>query len=276
MRLFNKVAVIGLGLIGGSLALAIKNKGLTRKVIGVSRHQKTLWLAKRRGAIDSGSRDINIITDADLVILATPVSTIIELAGKISRLIRKDCIVTDVGSTKAKLVSKLDKIFPNYIGSHPLAGSEKTGIANASPDIFKDSLCILTPTKNTDATVLRKVKNLWQQFGAKITYLPPDKHDKILSFTSHLPHTIAFSLIGAVPKQYLKFAASGLRDTTRIAASDNELWTDIFLSNRKNIVAAIKSFETKLSKIRYAIQHQEKDRLNKILKGVKIKRKFLK
>ena len=140
MKLFNKVAIVGVGLIGGSIALAIKKHRLAHEIIGVSRHTKSLLLAKKMGAIDRGSQDINIIKDADLVILATPVNTIINLAPKILKVIKRACIVSDVGSTKEQIVKILEKIFPNYIGSHPLAGSEKRGIINADPKIFKDSL----------------------------------------------------------------------------------------------------------------------------------------
>src|SRR3989338_7095736 len=156
MRLFNKVAIIGTGLIGGSMALAIKKKCLAHQIIGVSRHKNTLIWGKNSRVIDKGSQDLSIIADADLVVLATPVNTILKLAGIILKFIRKDSIVTDVGSTKKEIVSKLSKIFPNYVGSHPLAGSEKRGLVNASTDIFKNSLCILTPVKNTNPKALKK------------------------------------------------------------------------------------------------------------------------
>lgn len=275
MKLFHKVAIVGTGLIGGSIALAIKNKHLANKVIGVSRHKKTLFLAKKTGAIDKGSQDIKIIKDADLVILATPVDTIINSARIISKIISSDCIVTDVGGTKQEVVSKLEKIFLHYVGSHPLAGSEKRGITNAYPEMFRGSLCILTPTKNTDKKALEKIQRLWKEIGAKVVFLTPQMHDKILSFISHLPHLAAFSLIGIIPKQYLKVASSGLKDTTRIAASDSQLWCDIFLSNRKNMVKAIELFQHRLSQIKLAIRRKDNRQLSKILKEAKEKRDSL-
>lgn len=275
MRLFNKVAIIGTGLIGGSMALAIKKKGLARQVVGVSRHKSTLIRARKSRVIDKGSQRLSIIRDADLVVLATPVNTILNLAATISKFIQKDCLVTDVGSTKCEIVSKLSKIFPNYVGSHPLAGSEKRGITNASTDIFKNSLCILTPTKNTNPGALKKIKNLWKQFGARVVFLSPDTHDRILSFVSHLPHAIAFSLIDIIPGKYLKFAATGLRDTTRIAFSDSRLWADILLSNRKNTLESIESFQNNLSRIKSAISKKEEKTLIKILKRAKEKREVL-
>jgi len=275
MRLFNKVAIVGTGLIGGSIAQAIKKHRLAYEIIGVSRHTKSLLLAKKMGAIDRGSQDINIIKDADLVILATPVNTIINLAPKISKIVSKECVVSDVGSTKEQIVKILEKIFPNYIGSHPLAGSEKRGIVNANPKIFKDSLCILTPTKNTNKNVLNKLNLLWKRVGAKTILLSPQAHDKILSFVSHLPHIIAFSLINNIPKEYLKFASTGLKDTTRIASSESELWTDILLSNRKNIIKAIELFQGCLLRIKLALQKKDERQLAKIIKEAREKRNSL-
>ena len=275
MKLFNKVAIVGTGLIGGSIALAMKKKQLANEVIGVSRHKKSILLAQKRGAIDKGSLSFDIIKDADLLILATPVDTIIELAPLISKIIRKGCMVTDVGSTKKELVKKLDGIFPLYVGSHPLAGSEKRSIANAHSNIFKDSLCILTPTKKTNDKVINKIRTLWSKMGAEIVLLTPQTHDKILSFVSHLPHITAFSLIDVIPRKYLKFASSGLRDTTRIAASDSRLWTDIFLSNSKNIIKNIELLQDKLSQIKLAIQKKDRKRLSSILKKAKNRREAL-
>ena len=275
MRLFNKVAIIGVGLIGGSMALAIKKKCLAHQIIGVSRHKNTLIWGKKSHVIDKGSQDLSIIQDADLVVLATPVNTILKLADIILKFIRKDSIVTDVGSTKKEIVSKLSKIFPNYVGSHPLAGSEKRGLVNASTDIFKNSLCILTPAKNTNPKALKKIKNLWNRLGARVIFLSPDTHDRILSFVSHLPHVIAFSLIDIVPDKYLKFGATGLKDTTRIALSDSRLWVDILLSNRKNMLESIEDFENNLSRIKSVINKRDERTLIKILKRAKGKREVL-
>jgi len=275
MKLFNKVAIIGVGLIGGSLGLAIKKLRLANEVIGVSRHKKTLLFAKRVRAIDTGVLDINIIKDADLIIFATPVNTILELAGKISKLIKEGCLVTDVGSTKQEIVSKLDKLFPNYLGAHPLAGSEKRSIMSASPDLFKGTLCILTPTKNTKAKVRRRMVGLWERLGARVIFSSADNHDKVISYVSHLPHAIAFSLIDTMPISYLKFSSSGLRDTTRIAASDSQLWADIFLSNEKNLISSIEHFQARLSKIKFAIKSNNKRQLIKILAQAKKKREGL-
>jgi len=272
MKSFNKVAIIGTGLVGGSIALALKKKGLASLVVGVSRQKKNILLARRKGAIQAGSRVLSIIKGADLLILATPVNTIIDLAPKIAKLTAGDCIVTDVGSTKGQIVSILEKLFPNYVGSHPLAGSQKRSMANAHPDIFKDSLCILTPTRNTKKRALNKIRALWKQLGAKTVLLTPATHDRILSFVSHLPHAIAFSLMNTIEVSYLKFASTGLKDTSRIAASDSRLWVDIFLSNRKNMLRSIDLFQDNLARIKSAVQKKDKRVLSSILKKAQLKR----
>jgi prephenate dehydrogenase len=166
-------------------------------------------------------------------------------------------------------------VFARYIGSHPLAGSEKRSVVNADSRLFNNSLCILTPIKNTDRQTLAKIKRLWSNLGAKTVSLTPQRHDKILSFVSHLPHIAAFSLINAVPRCYLKFASTGLKDTTRIAASDSELWSEIFLGNRKNIVKTIELFQESLATIKSAIKSKNGKALAGILKEAKKKREFL-
>lgn len=275
VKLFDTVAIVGTGLIGGSIALAAKKGKLCNKVIGVARSERTLRLAKKSGAIDEGSLDFAVIKDADLIILATPVGKILDLAPELSGIIKKGALVTDVGSTKLEIVSKLEKSFPLFLGSHPLAGMEKRGIKYSSPAMFEGSLCILTPTSNTKKDSLAKIRKFWQALGAKVVILSPQAHDKILSFVSHLPHAAAFSLVDAVPAQYLRFASSGLKDTTRIAGSDALLWTDIFLSNRRNLVEAIDAFIRRLSQLKNAISRKDRKSLLDILEKSKKKRETL-
>lgn len=275
MKLFDKIAVIGIGLIGGSIALIAKNKKLANQVVGISRHKKNLQLAVKRNVIDDGSQELNIIKGADLVIFAAPVNTILNLAPLVSKIIGKDCIVSDVGSTKEEIVLKLDKIFAHYVGAHPLAGSEKQGVINVSADMFVNSLCIFTPTKKTDPRDLRKMKKMWNLLGARVTCLSAQAHDKIMSFVSHLPHVIAYSLIESIPKNFFKLAPSSLRDTTRIAASDSNLWADIFLSNRKNMINSIGSFQRSLGKIKSALIQKDREKLINFLNQARHKRRLL-
>ncbi|HTY45635.1 MAG TPA: prephenate dehydrogenase [Patescibacteria group bacterium] len=276
MKLFNTVAIVGTGLIGGSIGLDLKAKKLAARVIGVSRHRRTIALARQSGAIDSGSQDIRAVKGADLVILATPVETIMELAPRISRLIGPDCIVTDVGSTKAEIVARLEKVFVRFVGSHPLAGSERRGIQHASAGLLRNSLCLVTPTKHTDPQALAKVKRLWLKLGAKVITMTPRMHDEALAFVSHLPHAAAYSLINTVPPEYLRFCAGGLKDTTRIASSDPAIWVDIFLSNRVNILRAIDRLQGKLSGMRSALSRKKRSALVSILHSGQKKRASLK
>lgn len=275
MKLFNKIAIVGVGLIGGSIGLELKRKRLANQVIGISFHKASIALAKKRGAIDIGSLDFGVLKDADLVILATPVFTILELAPQISKVIKKDCIVTDVGSTKEEIVSNLEKIFPNFIGSHPLAGSQKRSISNAKKGLFKKSLVILTPTKKTKPAIVNKIEQFWAKLGATVTKLEPSVHDLTLAYTSHLAHVAAFSLIESIPEKSLAYSASGLKDTTRIALSNSRLWADIFLSNRENIVKSIAALELNLNRIKSAIKNNKKTLLIKLLKKSQLKREQL-
>jgi prephenate dehydrogenase len=273
--MFNKAAIIGTGLIGGSMAIAIKKKRLAREVIGISRHKSTLLWAKKRHWIDKGSQDLSAIRGSDLVVLAAPVNTILKQADTVARFAGKECLITDVGSSKKQIVNKLSAIFPNFVGGHPLAGSEKRGIVNASEDIFKDYLCILTPGDKTRAAALNRIKRLWLGLGARVAVMDAEKHDRILSFVSHLPHAVAFSLIGIIPQEYIRFGASGLKDTTRVASSDHKLWSDIFLSNRKNMISSMAAFEKNLRRIRSAILNRDEKTLVAILKKANIKREAL-
>lgn len=275
MRLFDKVGIIGTGLIGGALGLLIKKKKLAKEVIGIARHKRSLALARRMGAIDKGSLSLHTLKDADLVILATPVNTILKLAPKIASIIKEGCLVTDVGSSKSQIVRSLEKKFTHFVGAHPLAGSEKKGVAYTREGLFNDSVCILTPTKKTGLRDLKRIKKLWEEAGAKVSLLSPAEHDRILAFVSHLAHITAFSLMDVIDNDYLRFAATGLKDATRIAASDSEIWADILLSNRDNLISAIDRFEGSLSRIKGAIKSKDRSKLTLIIRKAKIKREKL-
>jgi len=276
MRLFNQVAIVGVGLIGGSIGLGIKKRRLARQVIGISRHRKTINLAKRRGAIDAGFLDVSAIRQADLVILAAPVNTIIQIGVRISSLVKPGALVTDTGSTKRSVVEILGKALPNFVGAHPLSGSEKQGVASARDDLFCGSLCVLTPTAKTSRSALSIIRGLWVELGARVIYLTPAKHDRFISYTSHLPHIISFSLIHSVPRNSLYLASSGLKDTTRIAASPVGLWKDIFLTNSENILDALKYFSRSLTRIKHAIIKKDAKALERILNQARLKRKEIK
>lgn len=273
--IFKKIAIVGLGLIGGSIAKSIRKNSLAETIIGVSRSKKTVAFARKQGIIDHGSVELDILKDADMVILATPVEALLKLAPKISRVIKKGCLVTDVGSTKSQIVSKLNGLFGCFVGSHPLAGSEKRSIIHAEDGLLEGSICIITPSKSTSKTALKQISAFWKAAGMRVCYMPADKHDRILAAVSHLPHIIAFSLINSVPSSFLGFSATSLRDTTRIAASDRSIWSDIFMTNRENLLEMISAFEKELNKLKRSIRQKKPSELKTLLRSAARKRERL-
>lgn len=277
--LFNKVTIIGVGLIGGSIGMALKKKRLAKEVIGLCHRRSTINLALRRKAIDKGTLNLKAaIKDADLIILATPIKSIIKLAHQIIKQMNNKCILTDVGSSKFEVVNTIERNLPNnikFVPAHPLAGSEKKGVKFASSELFIKSVCILSPTKKIDVWAMRIIRKLWQSLGAEVKILDPLEHDDIISFISHLPHMLAFSLINSIPKRYLKFTTRGLQDSTRIAASDPLVWRDICLTNSNQIVKTIKIFELNLSRIKRLVRQKKARAILKIFQDAKTKREVL-
>ncbi len=272
--MFRRVTIIGLGLIGGSLAFAIKKEGLAKEVVGVSRRRSTIRRALARKIVDSATLDVKKgIKGSDLVILATSVLKIIDIARKISPYLSKSAILIDAGSTKKEIVNKIEKILPrggvSFIGSHPLAGSEKAGIEHINKRLFKGAYCILAKTKKTDAKALNKAKRFWRALGMKVEVMSPEKHDRLLSRISHLPHVTATALMNACGKKELRLAAGGLKDTTRIASSKPGLWKDIFITNRSNIANDIGLLKKELSKIESALKKKDTARLMSLLRKAK-------
>ena len=275
-QLFRKVTIIGVGLMGGSIGMGIKKRKLAHEVAGLSQQQTTIATAVKNGAIDHGSPDLKrAVHNADLVILSTPVSIIAEILPTIGPLLKRNCIVTDVGSTKSSIVSAAQKFFPAhvyFVGSHPLAGSEKKGAEFAEADLFVNSTCLMTPTDKTNRTACERVKALWTKLGAKVKFISPDEHDQILAYISHLPHLAAYSLIGAIPQEHLEYAAQGLKDTTRIASSSPQMWSDISMANKKNIVAALDEMVKNLGMVRKMVVSNDQQNLINYFKGAKTKR----
>lgn len=256
-ELFRKVTIVGVGLIGASIGMAMKKRTLAREVVGVARKDATLDTAIKQGAINSGTKDIKEgIKDAELIILAAPVNAIIETFPVLNSHARRGAIITDVGSSKSLIVDQAQKnLNPSFlfVGSHPLAGSEKSGPQFGTPELFVNTTCIMTPTEKTNRLAKEKVKHLWSQLGANVRFMSPSEHDEILACISHLPHLMAYSLAKSIPEQFLSYATQSLRDTTRIAASDPKMWNDICISNTKNILKALDEYAKALGAIRKAI-----------------------
>ena len=278
MKLFNKVTIIGVGLIGGSIGLAIKKKGLAKEVTGVFRRASTMKRALRRKAIDKGSLNIEEGTrNADLIIIAAPVRAIPSLAEKAFEYAKRGAIITDAGSTKRWIVERVERRLGGrrsafFVGSHPMAGSEQAGVESASADLLGNAPCIVTKTAATDKAALRKIVRFWSSLGANVSVMTPGEHDERVSFISHLPHLIAFSVAGAVPERFLRYAAEGFRDTTRVASSDPELWADIFLTNKKEILKSARKFEKFYRKLLKALRDDNHQAVVKLLAAAKAKR----
>lgn len=269
--MFKRVTIIGLGLIGGSLCLAIKEKRLAKEIVGVSRRKSTIDQAVKNRIVDSATLDLKDgVRNSDLVVIATPVFKIVDIAKKIAPFLKKGAIVTDAGSTKKYIVENIANIRlkdAGFIGSHPIAGSEKSGIKYADKDLFRGAYCILTETKNKKA--LNKVKKFWAALGMKVIVMPADTHDRLLSNISHLPHAASVSLVNTAARSGLDLAAGGFKDTTRIASGEPELWRDIFLTNRENLIRDIKILKKELSKIEEALKSNNSRNLLGLLKKAK-------
>ncbi len=255
--MFKRVTIIGLGLIGGSLGLAIREKRLAERIIGVSRRPSTIRKAKAIKAVHATTLDIKKgVEGSDLIILAAPVLTIIKLAERISNCLKKGAIVIDAGSTKRHIVSKIESLLPqgvSFIGSHPIAGSEKSGVGFADKDLFKGAYCILTKTERTNKKALNKIKRFWSRLGIKVEIMSPYAHDKVISRLSHLPHVTSVALANTCFKKDLRLTGGGFKDTTRIASGRPELWKDILVTNRSNILRDIKAHKRELSLISSAL-----------------------
>lgn len=279
MPLFNRVTIIGLGLIGGSLGMALRRRRLATTVAGWSRKPSTLRHAKQRGAIDVGTTDLRrAVQDADVVVLATPVETIVPYAVRLAQWMRPGSVLTDVGSTKAQIVRALERRLPSgvaFVGGHPLAGSEQRGIDAARADLFDGSLCILARTARTDRRALRRVARLWSRLCRRVVAMEPQRHDRLLAAISHVPHLMAFSLINATDPSALACAPRSFLDATRVAQSDPELWDDIFLSNRAALRAAAGRFERAWRTLQRLLSRRDRVALRRFLAEAKKRRDAL-
>ena len=265
---FTKAAILGVGLLGASFSLALKKNGLCSNVCGFGRSTENLKQAKEMGIIDSFAADpAAACDDADLVLLAAPVGSFSDLVKRASSALKRGAVVTDVGSVKGRLVHDLEDSMPSgvhFVGAHPIAGSDRSGIRFADPDLFRDALCIVTPSDRTEAAALSAVTALWNSFGAKVMTMNPDQHDRVYAAVSHLPHIIAFAMVNTVSdidRSFFSYCGQGFRDMTRIAASSPEIWTDISLLNRENIREMLATFRENLDRMDAHLKTAEADAL---------------
>jgi len=254
--LFHRVAILGVGLVGASFALALREKSLCKAISGFGRNEHNLRRARQQGMIDDYRMDAgSACQDADLVVLATPVGVFKALGRDIGSALKPGVIVTDVGSVKGRLVYDLEASMPEgayYVGSHPIAGGDRSGIDDARADLFHDARCIITPTEHSDAGAVQKIASLWEGIGSRVESMDPVRHDQIYAAVSHLPHIMAYALVNiahAFDSECIDYAGPGFKDTTRIALSMPEIWRDIAILNKDNLIKLIDGLRENLGKI---------------------------
>jgi cyclohexadieny/prephenate dehydrogenase len=272
---FERVALIGIGLIGSSLARVLRRDRLAGEIVACARNQATRDTALALGLADRATEDAaEAVRGADLVVLATPLSAYAAIGARIAPALRPGAIVTDVGSVKQAVIRDLQPILPasvHFIPGHPVAGTEHSGPESGFAELFRDRWCILTPLPDTDPAALSTLTALWEQAGMRVVTMDPEHHDKVLAMTSHLPHVIAYTIVGtatdledSLKSEVIKFSAGGFRDFTRIAGSDPVMWRDIFLNNREAVLEMLQRFSEDLTALQRAIRWGEADKLEEL------------
>ena len=278
---FKNILILGLGLIGGSIALSLKNAGYKGRIYGYDLSEDRIKTALEMEAIDEGFTDLDVVPweDIDLVVIATPVKTFEKIAKDIKPYLRKGTVITDVGSVKGRLVKKMEEMLkPNkFIGAHPIAGTEKEGVENAVVGLFKGKKLILTVDE--EDTYTKKLEKFWVDLGSKVEVMDPFTHDFVFASVSHLPHAVAFALVDALMQlsketgiDLFLYPGAGFKDFTRIAASSPVVWKDIFLENKKSVVHTIDEFLKSMEKLKNYIENEDEDNLIKILSESREKR----
>lgn len=253
-----KVAIIGVGLIGGSIGLSLKKNRLCSSIIGFGRNKERLVFAKKRGAIDEIGEDLKGLASVDVVFIASPVLSIIEIGKEISKFIG-NAIVSDVGSTKEVIVKELSCLIPRFVGGHPMAGSHKVGIENASDSLFLNSTIILTPNEYTQREALDAISSLWKKMGGDVIEMPSNLHDELVALSSHIPHIASNILVELIleRREASRLISSGFRDMARLSLSDPILWRDIFLTNKENIIKGLDKMKENIVRWKEIIHNKE-------------------
>jgi prephenate dehydrogenase len=279
---WSKITLVGVGLLGGSLGMAIRQRGLAGRVTGYARRMATVKESLLVGAVDDATTDLIVaVKDARLIVFCTPVEHMRSLAQQMLAVLTPGALVTDVGSVKQEVVEALEPLFRSagcdFVGSHPMAGAEKTGVSAARADLFEKAVCVVTPTANTPADAVNQVTGLWTAVGGKPMTLPVDLHDELVSRSSHLVHVTAAALARFVldpthPKEQAQLCATGFRDTTRVASGSPEMWREILMSNRENIRRALRSLNRELTSLEAALERADLDYINDFLSQAKRQR----
>jgi prephenate dehydrogenase len=273
---FATIAIVGVGLIGGSLAAAIKRRSLARTVIGVGRDAVRMAKARERGLIDEAATHLGqAAASSDMLIFCTPVDRIVSQVREAAAACRSGTLVTDAGSVKGTICAGLASGLPagvGFVGSHPLAGSEKQGFEYADAELFQGRVCVVTPLPASPRQAIDRVRRFWEGVGSTVLEMSPEDHDRALAATSHVPHVVAAALAAILDADKAPLAASGFRDATRIAAGDPELWSAILLANRDSILSSLQNYEHSLRKFHEALAARDAQRLKELLLAAKSKR----
>ena len=286
--MFKKVCIIGCGLIGSSLARAIKKHNLSEKIVSSNRSDIVNKKVLELKIVDDSSSDTQkMVNDSDLIIIATPLSSYENVILKIKNSLKNGMILTDVGSVKERVISLVEKAIPkdvSWIPSHPIAGTEESGPEAGFSELFKNRWCILTPSKKAKEKDINTLKSFWKKIGSKVDIMDAKQHDYILSITSHIPHLVAYNIVNTsiniqdeTQSAIVKYSAGGLRDFTRIAASNPIMWRDIFIQNKKNTSKEIEKFIANLEDLKNAIVNEDGKKLEEIfIKTKKIRKEIIK
>ena len=281
--MFDKLVIVGPGLIGGSLGMAVREKGLARRVVGVGRRRESLARAVELGAVDETSLDLeSAVAEADLVVLATGVELIAQQAAVVLPRMPRGALLTDVGSAKGTICRSIARAFSatsaaervRFVGGHPMAGSERRGVVSARADLFRGAVCILTPTPITDpdGAALEIVRELWKAVGCHVHVMSPEAHDRLIAQISHLPHAAAACLVNAASDEALDLAASGFLDTTRVASGEPALWVEICMANREALLAALAALGQEMNVLARALNSGDARALEALLARAKSRR----
>jgi prephenate dehydrogenase len=283
--MINRLAIIGVGLIGSSLALGLKQAKAVGHVVGCGRNQTNLQKGIELGVIDSYCNSVaEAVKGADVVVVSVPLGTMQNIFEQMSSVLTSDTIVTDVGSTKGSVIEAaragLGRCLPQFVPGHPIAGSEKSGVEAGIAELYQNRKVILTPLKENSQSSIDKISDMWQQCGANIEYLSVIQHDKVLAATSHLPHLLAFSMVTYLSglndhEEIFKYAAGGFRDFTRIASSDSVMWRDVCLANGDALIELIDGYKNELDEVAEAIKQKDADKLLQLFGKAKLERDIL-
>jgi len=261
--MIDTLGIIGVGLLGGSIALAARERRLAKRIIGVAQNPESLNIADQRGMIDEGSLDItSTLKSAELTIICTPVDQVASIAQTLLRQF-PEMIVSDVGSTKAVIVKAMEPA-PRFIGGHPMAGSEKSGPEHATADLFQNRLMFLSPTKSTAPATTTLLTRFWQALDSTVIEMDADRHDAVMAMISHLPHLASYSFGTTVDDDFLQYAGTGLRTMVRLAGGDAAMWTAIAMSNREHLLAGLEQYQTALRQFEQALQASDATKLHQL------------